>query len=202
MKRINKKLIADVFIFFSPYLYAEISSELKLDLKVSTTQEKENQKKPTGKKAIIVGASSGIGKAVAKKLAAEGCDIIGLVARRLEKLQETANEIQGQAVKSKKKILPTTYIKQIDVTKRQQAQQELLELIDQMGGLDLIVISLTSFHSIIAGIATEESTVDVDVKGFWSMAQVAVEFFEKQKTGHLVGISSIDAIRGNALCPT
>ena len=166
-------------------------------------------------KAIVIGASSGIGKSIAKKLAQNGYDV-GLASRKAEKLKLTAQEIEENFIQEINKFLPQTdltqtqtqliqqpktYIKQIDVTKTQEAREKLAELVTEMGGLDLIVISISSFEEIFTGKANRESTIDVDLKGFWTMADVAKEFFEKQKHGHLVGISSIEAIRGNALCP-
>ncbi len=167
------------------------------------------------KNAIVIGASSGIGKSIAKKLAQNGY-AVGLASRKTEKLKITAQEIEENFIQETNKFLPQidftqtqtqpiqqpkTYIKQIDVTKTQDAREKLAELVTEMSGLDLIVISISSFEEIFTGKANRESTIDVDLKGFWAMADVAREFFEKQRHGHLVGISSIDAARGNALCP-
>ncbi len=80
---------------------------------------------------------------------------------------------------------------------------KLEKLIAKMGGLDLIVISITSFadtqgHS---ALEADKACLNVELVGFWKMARVALEFFKNQKTGHLVGISSIDALRENPTCP-
>lgn len=72
-----------------------------------------------------------------------------------------------------------------------------------MGGLDLMVISAGAFLDVDEQnpFEADKKIIEVDILGFWAMAQLAVAYFEKQKTGHLVGFSSIDALRGNASCP-
>lgn len=142
------------------------------------------------KKAIIIGATSGIGKAVALKLAQSGYTV-GVAGRREALLEEL------------KKQMPHLFIKKIDVT-RDEAQKKLQELITQMGGMDLMVISISSYNDFTASTsqqAAEQAILDVDLRGFYTMASAGFAFFEQQKSGHLVGISSVDAIRGNAQCP-
>ena len=149
------------------------------------------------KKAIVVGASSGMGRQVAKLIANDGYEV-GLVARRLPFL------------KSLQKEIPTkTYIKQIDVSEHETAMTLISELIEEMGGLDLIVITVSSFMDIMddseealdLNWKSNKKTIDVDLAGFLAIATVAIAIFEKQKSGHLVGFSSIDGLRGNPLCP-
>jgi short-subunit dehydrogenase len=81
------------------------------------------------KKAIVIGASSGIGRALARVLADHGYSV-GLVARRAELLAEVASQ------------LPTpSFIKTIDVAKADQARRELRELIDEMSDVELFVLN-------------------------------------------------------------
>lgn len=141
-------------------------------------------------KAIVIGATSGIGRQTAKELAANYD--VGLVGRRLELLQSLQSEIASK-----------TYIKQIDVSVFPNCVNLLKELITEMGGLDLIVISISSFNdtNILGSLEKDMAILSVDLTGFWYMANTAIEFFQKQGSGHLVGISSVDALRGNAGCP-
>src|SRR5277367_2712438 len=81
------------------------------------------------KKAIIVGASSGIGKALAVVLASKGYEI-GLAARRLELLLDLQKELKAR-----------TFIRQIDVAKTSEAMDLLGSLIQEMGGVELIIIN-------------------------------------------------------------
>lgn len=148
-----------------------------------------------GQKALVIGASSGIGREIVKELATRGYDV-GLASRRIERLKEVQNDI--------KKLSPnsTTWAKQLDVTDNN-AIKNLEDFINEMGGLDLIVISITSFPD-TRGKAPQEvdqKCIDVELLGFWKMANCALEYFKKQGTGHVVGISSVDALRGNPYCP-
>jgi len=147
---------------------------------------------PATKRAIVVGASSGMGRAVAKELAKDGY-IMGLASRRVNLLKSLQKEISTE-----------TYIKQIDVSDLTKAAEQLQELIGEMGGLDLIVISISSYSELGNNGLTltgEKKTLDIDLLGFWIIAKTALNFFETQNFGHLVGISSISGVRGSAYCP-
>lgn len=148
------------------------------------------------KKAIVIGASSGMGREIARLLSNEGYTV-GLAARRLTLLQSLQEELSPQQ----------TYIKQIDVTDRH-ARESLQQLITEMGGIDLVVISLSAYldnkNAKKDGLATweeKERTIDVTGKGFMAMADVAFEHFEQQNSGHLVGISSTSGMFGCASSP-
>ncbi len=134
-------------------------------------------------KAIVIGASSGIGRELAKALAREGY-VLGLAARRVELLTELQRE------------LPTgSHLKRIDVTRAHEARKLLEELICEMGGTDLIIIS--------AGVIFQDpdwdeecETINVNVTGFTAMFNYAFNYFCKKGSGHIVGISSVAAVRG------
>lgn len=140
-------------------------------------------------KAIVIGATSGMGRQVAKLLAHDYN--VGIAGRRLELLQSLQTEIQT-----------TTYVQQLDVT-ADDAELTLTQLIETMGGLDLMVISISSYIDtlFVGGRESDRKILDVDLVGFWRMADIAVSHFEQQKSGHLVGISSIDGLRGSAHVP-
>lgn len=143
------------------------------------------------KKAIVIGASSGMGRQVAKLLAQEGY-LVGIIGRRLPLLESLQKEIPSK-----------TYIKQIDVTHYDAAVKKLDELIIEMGGMDLILISISAANNLKTGADCENNkkTLAVDLLGFWYMANAAVTYFEKQGHGHLVGISSTSGLIGEAQHP-
>lgn len=142
------------------------------------------------KKAIIVGASSGIGKELATILSGETY-IVGLVARRREFLLEIQKELPSKS-----------YICTIDVRNANEVQNGLTDLIAEMGGVDLVIISAgVGYVNSELELAKEIDTVATNVHAFTTVANVAFHHFLRQGRGHLVGISSIAAIRGSADAP-
>jgi len=141
------------------------------------------------RKAIVIGASSGIGRELAKLLGGDGY-AVGLVARRSELLDELRGEVPGSVART------------IDVSKTDEAMEELAGLIEEMGGADLVIISAGIGH-LNDGLdwAPEMETIAVNVAGFAAMANVAMNHFIERGHGHLVAISSIAALRGAAAAP-
>lgn len=143
------------------------------------------------KNAIIIGASSGIGKALSLELSRNGYTL-GLCARRLTLLQEI-----------KKSISSDTHIQQMDITDTAQAEKGFLRLIDQMGGADLVVICAGTGHinpDLDTGLSLD--TVNTNVIGFTAIANSAFRYFQNSGAGHLAAISSVAALRGSAEAPS
>lgn len=137
------------------------------------------------KKAIVIGATSGIGKELATILSQDGY-AVGITGRRIHLLEE----LQAQ-------LPPNSVARQIDVSDTPAAMDILEGMIGEMGGVDMIVISAgIGFVAPELQWDKERETIDVNVVGFAAMANVAYHHFVQQKRGHLVGISSIAAIRG------
>jgi short-subunit dehydrogenase len=142
------------------------------------------------KKVIIIGASSGIGRELAKVFNQHDY-IVGITARRLELLSEVAKGLSG-----------TVFVKHMDIAKPDGAINVLEELIKEMEGVDIIVISAgIGFLNLDLMWEKEKDTIDVNVAGFAAIANVAMKHFLKQGIGHLVGVSSIAAIRGDSSAP-
>lgn len=142
------------------------------------------------KKAIIIGATSGIGRELAVILSAQGYHV-GLAGRRGELLDEVRGSLAGKS-----------HAKRIDVARPSEAISLLEELIAEMDGVDLIVISAGTGHiNPELQWALEKETIDVNVLGFSAMANVAFHHFQQRGSGHLVGISSIAALRGGKDAP-
>lgn len=143
----------------------------------------------SNKKAIIVGASSGIGLEVAKRLLSDGWNL-GIAARREEPLQAL------------KATAPERIeIMTIDVTKSD-AEERLLSLIDQLGGMDLY------FHA--SGIGKQNRTLEPDIElstmetnavGFTRMIGTAYRYFAKKGEGHIAAITSIAGTKGLGPAP-
>ena len=141
------------------------------------------------KKAIIVGASSGIGMEVARLLIADGW-YLGVAARRKAPLQDL------------KAIAPERVeIMTIDVT-QPDAEEQLLSLISQLGGMDLY------FHA--SGIGQQNRTMEADIElrtmetnalGFTRMIGTAYRYFAQQGKGHIAAITSIAGTKGLGPAP-
>ncbi|MBM4064072.1 MAG: SDR family NAD(P)-dependent oxidoreductase [Planctomycetes bacterium] len=141
------------------------------------------------KKAIIIGATSGIGRELAKILSLNNY-VVGMAGRRTELLSNLQREISG------------SYIKRIDVAESEEAITFLKELIQEMSGMDMIVISSgIGFINPELDWKQEKETIDVNISGFAAIANAAFKYFSNQGSGHIVGISSIAAIRGSGEAP-
>jgi len=142
------------------------------------------------KKAIIIGATSGIGKGLAK-LFAENNYKVGITGRRTELLNDLKSENPG-----------SYFIKTLDVTDTTVTAEKLEELATELGGLDLLIIcSGTGDINENLEFKIEKRTIDTNVIGFTFIADWTFNYFEKQKSGHLVAISSIGGLRGSRQAP-
>lgn len=140
--------------------------------------------------AVVIGASSGIGRALSHELAAAGYEV-GLAARRTSLLKELGDELP---------VKP--YVATMDVTDTGEAVDRFERLVDAMDGVDLVVLSagVGSLNEALTW-GPERETIDVNVTGFAALAVAAMNHFEARGHGHLVGISSVAAHFGNAAAP-
>ena len=142
------------------------------------------------KKAVIIGATSSIGKGLARIMSGEGY-VVGLAGRRTELLTEIKNELPGEA-----------YFRWMDLSRPTEAVGILEDLIGEMGGMDMIVISSgVCYDNPGLDWEKEKSTIDVNVAGFTSLAGAAFDYFRKKGSGHIIGISSIRGLRGGWSAP-
>lgn len=136
--------------------------------------------------ALIVGASSGIGEALARQMATEGWRIV-LLARRMDRLQNLADELGHGAL---------AYA--LDVSQSEAAADLIEYLMRKLDGVDLVVISagIGEFNRSLEW-QIDRDTFAVNILGFAAVAQAAMRHFMERGRGHLVGITSIAALRGN-----
>jgi short-subunit dehydrogenase len=142
------------------------------------------------KKAIIIGATSGIGKELAKLLTENGY-LVGITGRRTELLTEIQKEN------------PKLYrIRDFDITEIEKIETKLNELTEEIGGIDLLILS-SGIGDINAELnfEIEKRTIETNVLGFTCVSDWAFNYFEKQKSGHLVALSSIGGLRGSRQAP-
>lgn len=141
------------------------------------------------KRVIIIGASSGLGKELALHHIKAG-NIVGIAGRR-ENLLEEIKAVNPNNV----------FIKKMDTTKPQ-AKDELMSLIEEMGGMDVFVYSSgTGFVNREMDIQKEMQTVEVNVYGFTQLVNIAYHYFAEKGSGHIVGIASVAGERTMSRCP-
>ncbi|EOB7330637.1 SDR family oxidoreductase [Staphylococcus aureus] len=137
----------------------------------------------TDKVAVVTGAGSGIGEAIATLLHEEGAKVI-LAGRNKDKLQNVANQLAQDSVK----VVPT------DVTKKEEVD-ELIKIAQQtFGGLDIVINSAGQMlSSKITDYQVDEwdSMIDANIKGTLYTAQAALPTMLEQSSGHLINIASI-----------
>lgn len=141
-------------------------------------------------KAVIIGATSGIGRELAKVLSREGY-ALGLTGRRIELLHSLQDELPTAA-----------HVARMDVSRPDAAIRQLEQLIERMGGMDLLVISAgVGFINTDMAWEQERDTIATNVTGFSALAGAGIRHFIRQSSGHLVAISSVAALRGNGAAP-
>jgi short-subunit dehydrogenase len=142
------------------------------------------------KRAIVVGATSGIGHGLAKLLANNGYKV-GITGRRSELLDTLKSQNPD-----------SFFVSVFDITNTTIISASLEALTKELGGLDLLVISSgTGDINEKLDFEIEKRTIDTNVSGFTCIADWAFNYFEKQKSGHLVTISSIAGLRGSKGAP-
>lgn len=142
------------------------------------------------KRIIIIGATSGIGYEVAKIYQQSGW-YVGVAGRRTDKLE--AFKLQAPE---------RTQIQQIDVTS-EEATENLQQLIDKLGGMDLFLLSSgIGSQNEILNLEIELATINTNTIGFTRMVIAAYHYFQEQGKGHLAVISSIAGTKGIGISPS
>lgn len=139
------------------------------------------------KRAVIIGATSGIGKEVARILLSKGWKV-GISGRREDLLLQFKSEASE-----------SIEYEVIDIT-RQDAPELLSHLISKLGGMDLYLHS-AGYGRINPGLdpELEMKTVETNASGFVAMINGAFNYFKQQKHGHIAAITSVAGRRGLGL---
>ncbi len=146
------------------------------------------------KNIIITGASSGIGKELAKLYALTGANV-ALTARRKENLKLIVEELKSAGATGK--IL----YESLDVSNYEENFKVIPKLIQELGGLNIIILN--------AGIATTASygsrsfeadrkVIETNLIGAFAGVEAVLPFLKQQKQGQIVAISSVASFRGLA----
>lgn len=142
--------------------------------------------------AVVVGASSGIGAALARALARRGGWRVGLVARRADRLAALADALRPAP----------SVVRQLDLERPDAARDGMATLLDDLGAVDLVVVCAgVGYLNGQLAWAPERETITVNVLGFAAAAGAALTHFVAQGRGHLVGVSSVARLRGSGEAP-
>lgn len=138
-----------------------------------------------GKVALVTGASSGIGAAVAKALAAKGVRV-GLAARRTDRLQQLQNEIEQNG--------GSGMTIQMDIADKASVEKGVQALIAQWGRIDILVNNAgIMLVADISSLKADEwdRMIDVNIKGLLYATAAVLPYLTGQRSGHIVNVSSI-----------
>jgi NADP-dependent 3-hydroxy acid dehydrogenase YdfG len=136
------------------------------------------------KVSIVSGASRGIGREVAYRLAQKG-NFVALLARNLEELEELEHDIDTRGGKSKSYAL--------DISDEQQVNEAVAAIARDLGSIEHVVnnAGIGVFKPAQTITATEwEQVMDVNVKGTFLLTKAALPHLLAQKSGHILGIAS------------
>lgn len=142
------------------------------------------------KKIIIIGATSGIGRGLAEVYSQEDY-LIGITGRRENLLEEVCAQDKDKP-----------FYQVCDITDTQATISSLETLTQKMGGMDILIICAgTGELNPELSYQLEEPTLLTNVIGFTNIADWGFRYFEQQKSGHLVTISSVGGTRGSGIAP-
>jgi NADP-dependent 3-hydroxy acid dehydrogenase YdfG len=148
---------------------------------------RETGMSPPVRVALITGASSGIGAALARKLAATGYKV-GLIARRTDRLEGLSKGLGAN-----------TAIAQADVGVRSQIVPAIQQISETLGPVDLLIANAgVGFHTRLDPFNVEEieQVVRVNLLGVVYSLEAVLPAMLRRRAGHVAAISSIAAFRG------
>jgi len=134
------------------------------------------------KRAIIVGATSGIGKEIALYFASQGWSVAALGRRRkaLDELSQQNSNIS---------------IYEFDLNEAGILDKRLDEIANNLGDLDLLVVSAgVGFLNIELDLSVEQQTIKTNIEGFTGLMSWGYKHFKKKGSGHIAAITSVQGL--------
>lgn len=145
-----------------------------------------------GKTAVVTGGGSGIGKATALKLAADGANIVIVHMDPQEKAAAVVSEIEALGVKAK--------AIRMDVSDFEAVSGMVSDIVEEFGTIDILIncAGITK-DGLIARMKEDQfdAVIAVNLKGTFNMIRHCTPVFMKQKSGAIVNVSSVSGIIGN-----
>lgn len=143
--------------------------------------------------ALVTGGSRGIGKAVVALFASYGAHVAVNYLRDKAAAQATVNMAQEHGVKA--------LAIQADVSQLDQAEQLLQQTVEHFGRIDFLICNAGIWEGAPVEAISEElwdKTLEINLKGTWSVCRAAVPLMKQQRFGRIVIVSSTAGQRGEA----
>lgn len=143
------------------------------------------------KSVFLTGASGGLGEGMARAFAKRGYTL-ALTARRTEKLEALADDLRRAGA-------PNVIVRSLDVTDFDAVPRVIGEAATEFGGLDIVIANSGIGGATPIGrgaFAAARSVIETNLLGAMATIDAAVELFRKQGRGHVVGVTSVAAVRG------
>ena len=143
--------------------------------------------------ALVTGGSRGIGKAVVTLFASYGADVVVNYVRDEAAATATVNLAQSHGVKA--------LAIRADVSQLEQAERLLQQTVEHFGRIDFLICNAGIWEGAPVEEISEElwnKTLEINLKGTWSVCRAAVPLMKKQRFGRIVIVSSTAGQRGEA----
>jgi 3-oxoacyl-[acyl-carrier protein] reductase len=144
-----------------------------------------------GKAALVTGGSMGIGTEISLDLARNGADVALTYRKHEKEAIEVADQIKAMGCKGK------AY--KIDVSEFEAVQKLVKKVLEDFGGIDILINNAGMNWDGVVWKMTEEqwdAVINVDLKGTFNFVRAVAPLFREQKSGKIVNITSINALRG------
>ena len=145
-----------------------------------------------GKVAVVTGASRGIGRAIAERLAAEGARVVVNHRASAEQAQEVVAAIQAQGGEA--------IVIQADVSDFDQAHELIKTTLKQMGRIDVLVNNAGTTRDTLLMIMKEDQwdvVIDTNLKSVFNCCKAVARGMVRQRSGRIVNIASVAGLAGN-----
>lgn len=143
--------------------------------------------------AVVTGASRGIGRAIAARLASEGASVIVNYSGSKDAADETVKLCEENGAKA--------IAVKADVSKSEECQMLIDKAMEEFGRIDILVNNAGIIKDKLMMAMKEEdfdAVINVNLKGTFNCMKIASKIMMKQRYGRIINLSSVSGVRGNA----